>query len=89
MFFECYNLIYINFQNAIELDSLFVNETFNYTPDNIIYCINESSAPKINYLLATKTCSKKDCSLNWREKNKSLIKYSNYSKCINFTFFSI
>lgn len=37
--------------------------------------------------MTNKSCSKKDCSLIWREKNKNHIKYSCNSNCYNSTLF--
>jgi len=66
MFYYCENLKYINLDNFIESNELIVYEMFSFISEDIIYCINEEKASKINELLKEKTSSKKDCSINWQ-----------------------
>ena len=81
MFEECENLIYINLQNFQETSAPIINFILSGIRQNIIYCINEENVPKIANLFNNISCSKIDCSFNWREKNRLLIKYSCESNC--------
>ena len=81
MFYGCKNLIYINLQNFQEIQNLLIEKILDKTKENIIYCINEEKASGINEIFIHKLCSKKDCTLNWRENNQMLIKYSCSSNC--------
>ena len=66
MFYNCENLKYINLENFFETNELIVNEMFSFIPEDIVYCINEEKASKINELLKEKKISIKDCSTNWK-----------------------
>ena len=55
MFYYCENLKYINLDNFIESNELIVYEMFSFISEDIIYCINEEKASKINELLKEKT----------------------------------
>ena len=83
MFYGCNNLEYINFYNLN--DKLFFNfkDVFYGTPYNLIVCIkNESKATKILPELSYKTCSKIDCSKDWKQYlNKKII--VELDKCID------
>ena len=74
MFYNCKNLQYLNMKKAIEFSGLyFYNFMFDNVPENIVYCLNEANAPKINSLLKNKSCSVYYCLDNWKEKQKKML----------------
>ena len=82
MFYNCENLKYINLENFFETNELNVYEMFSFIPEDIVYCINEEKASKINELLKEKIISKKDCSTNW--KNNLSLTIINICNTSNF-----
>ena len=70
MFDNCKNLKYINLKNAIEHTNLYCGYVFKDVPENIVYCVYEKNAPKLNSILKGKMCSTLYCLDNWKEKQK-------------------
>ena len=72
MFHGSHNLEYINMEKIKEYNHSNPYDMFDYFPENIVYCINETNAPIISSFLKDKTCSINYCQDNWKEKQKKL-----------------
>ena len=56
---------------------------FDYVPENVVICINESLIKtKILPQITKKKCPVIDCTKNWKSKQKKLINVNNINECI-------
>ena len=86
MFMYCSNMEYINLYNFHKKKN-FVSNMFYNTMDNLAVCINRNNSNEITpeIELNSKKCSIIDCSENWRDNKKRLIKTKNIciDRCYN------
>ena len=75
MFQDCINLEYINFGNTKGKSFRHVDNFFSNVPANIVLCIPEDN--NIVNKLNTQNCYVRDCSDNWKSKQKKMIYQSN------------
>ena len=81
MFAKSDNLVYINFENLIDNNIKRMIGIFSGTPENMVICINETNAKKMNnQIMTTKGCSIVNCSENWIESRKKVRASDN--KCV-------
>lgn len=79
MFYNCTNLEYLNIKNIkfnFNINLSYYKDIIYNVPENIVYCINETNSPKLNYLFKNKNCSTNYCLDNWKQKQK-IITYIN------------
>ena len=81
MFENCTHLEFLNMKSAIEYDNIILTHIFDNIPENIVYCINEINAPKINSILKNKSCSINYCLDNWKEKQNIITYVDNKIIC--------
>ena len=85
MFLGCKDLEYINLKNAYENKELNFTKIFEDIPENIVICLNETSAPNLTSLIKNKICYNIDCSNDWIKSKKNFVNETekcNYS-CID------
>ena len=71
MFFKCDSLIYINLISFKEVvENINLNNMFDTEINKLIYCINETSAPKINSLLVDKNLTNNCDNLCFKSEKK-------------------
>ena len=69
MFASCSNLNLFSFKENENLDT---TNIFQYTPDDLIYCIeDETNIPNILSKLIEKECTINDCETNWENNKKN------------------
>ena len=76
---------YINLKNAYENKELNFTKIFEDIPENIVICLNETSAPNLTSLIKNKICYNIDCSNDWIKSKKNFVNETekcNYS-CID------
>ena len=73
MFANCDNLEYVNFQNLIDTNIKSMVNILHGTPENMVFCIDESNAKNLDYQITkTKGCSVVNCSENWLESRQKV-----------------
>ena len=89
MFANCSNLNYINLYSFKENEDLDTTNIFQYTPDDLIYCIeDETNIPNILSKLIEKECTVNDCETSWENNKKNRFENKKkkveifYDKCI-------
>ena len=74
MFEGCTNMEYINFYNFDEVKITNFTDMFKDIKNNIVICVNEEkNNSKLLTLIELISCSTKDCSDDWRSKQKKII----------------
>ena len=68
-----------------------MNDIFLGTPENMVFCLNESISVRINNLINKKACTVIDCSKNWKSSRKMIL--SKTRQCVdecpsNYKFFN-
>ena len=79
MFYGCSSLLFINLYSFLESNNVEIGMMFQNTPDNLIFCINEENAPKINNLLQSKTTTNNCSHICFSENRQILLQEK---KCI-------
>ena len=80
MFYNSFNLEYINLYNFNESSLNQFNNMFEGIPINVIICINENNIENLIQELSNLNCYIIDCSDNWKSKQQKII--NNTNECI-------
>ena len=81
MFADDFNLVYINFTNYDESNMKKINNIFQGTLENMVYCFNASELTMLRILVENKGCSIIDCSDVPISKRKKVIATTN--QCVD------
>ena len=80
MFYGCENLGYINLLNAYDSNIIKYYNIFGRTPENMVFCFNESNKKFIQQIYK-KNCYIINCENDWREIRKLIVASS--SECVD------
>ena len=80
MFQACLNLQYLNLKNLIFNGR--IKYGFDYIPENLVFCVNETIAPYLYLTLKSIKCSTEFClDDNWKAKQKRIFKENDKFIC--------
>jgi len=74
-------LVYVNLVNADDSKIKKMNNIFQGTLENMVFCINETLSSNIYRIISRKGCSVIDCSKNWTYSRKLII--TSTGQCVN------
>jgi hypothetical protein len=81
MFANDNQLVYVNLVNADDSKIKKMNNIFQGTLENMVFCINETLSSNIYRIISRKGCSVIDCSKNWTYSRKLII--TSTGQCVN------
>ena len=81
MFAGDINLSYVNLANIQDSRMVSMLNIFQGTLENMVFCIDENSAPNLNEQIERKGCSIIDCDQDWEKNRKTIFAHSN--KCVD------
>ena len=93
IFYNCINLKYIDIRDYAEIsDYLYIGQSLDYVPENVVVCIDESnlnSIGKFNEELVKKRCHVIYCGEDWKFKQKKMVYGTNLvceQDCSNYKY---
>ena len=82
MFANDSKLVFVNMKDIQELNIKKFDNMFLGTPENMVFCLDEEKSPKTNNLIKKeKACSVLDCSENWKNMRRRIIKHT--KQCVD------
>ena len=73
MFANDINLVFVHMDYFDESNIQKMDNMFLSTPENMVFCLNDSISSKINNIIKKKACTIIDCSANWKNSRMKII----------------